>query len=79
MLVKYIGNSKRSWEDYLDQCVYAYNTARHESSQYTPFELMFSRKAVVAVDVEGREEPEDALARCLPEKQTGMHCLLLIN
>ena len=51
MLVKFIGEKKESWEDYLDTCIYAYNTARHESSKFTPFELMFSRKAVLPIDI----------------------------
>ena len=51
MLVKFIGEKKESWEDYLDSCVYAYNTAKHESSLYTPFELMFSRKPILPIDI----------------------------
>lgn len=30
----------------------AYNTARHESSKFTPFELMFSRKAILPIDIQ---------------------------
>ena len=50
MLVKYI-ESKESWQDYLDTCVYAYNTSHHDSSKFTPFELMFGRQAVIPVDI----------------------------
>ena len=52
MLVKFIDDKKESWEDYLDTCIYAYNTARHESSKFTPFELMFSRRAVLPIDIQ---------------------------
>ena len=46
MLVKFIDKKKESWEDYIDTCVYAHNTAKHESSKFTPFELvLFGRKA----------------------------------
>ena len=51
MLVKFIGEKKETWEDYLDTCIYAYNTSRHESSRFTPFELMFGRKAVLPIDL----------------------------
>jgi hypothetical protein len=51
MLVKFIDKKKESWEDYLDTCVYAYNTSKHESSKYTPFEVMFGRRAVLPVDL----------------------------
>lgn len=81
MLVKFIQDNKRSWEDYLDQCVYAYNTARHESSRYTPFELMFSRKAVLPIDLQTKE-----VSSILLERQAGasltctcaMYALLLM-
>lgn len=52
MLVKFIDEKKESWEDYIDTCIYAYNSARHESSKFTPFELMFSRKAVLPIDIQ---------------------------
>ena len=50
MLVKFVAE-KETWEDYLDTCIYAYNTSRHESSLFTPFELMFGRKAVLPIDL----------------------------
>ena len=40
------------------QCVFAYNTAHHESSQYSPFEVMFGRKAVLPVDVSMGEKSQ---------------------
>ena len=34
----------------LDSCVFAYNTSKHASALYTPFEIMFGRKAVLPID-----------------------------
>ena len=51
MLAKFI-DKQESWEDYLDTCVYAYNTSKHESSKHTPFEVMFGRRAVLPVTVD---------------------------
>ena len=51
MLVKYVDQKKERWEEFLDTCVFAYNTAKHDSSQFSPFELMFSRKAVLPIDI----------------------------
>ena len=52
MLVKFVDEKKDSWEDYIDTCMYAYNTAGHDSSKFTPFELMFSRKAILLIDID---------------------------
>ena len=52
MLVKFVEEKKDSWEEYLDTSVYAYNTACHESTQYTPFKLMFRRKALLPINIE---------------------------
>ncbi|XP_065911163.1 uncharacterized protein [Dysidea avara] len=41
MLVKFVNEKKELWEDYLDTCVFAYNTSKHESSKYCPFAVMF--------------------------------------
>ena len=52
MLVKFVEEKKERWEQFLDTCLYAYNTACHESTRYTPYELMFGRKAVLSIDID---------------------------
>ena len=54
--MKFVQEKKETWESYLDTCIYAYNTSRHESSLFTPFELMFGRKAVIPVDLDNGSE-----------------------
>ena len=39
------------WDDLLGTCIYAYNISVHESTSFTPFEVMFGRKAVLPIDV----------------------------
>ena len=41
---------------YLDTCIYAYSTSWHESSLFTPFELMFGCKAVIPADLDNGSE-----------------------
>ena len=50
MLVKYAKEQKECWEDYLECCLFAYNTSKHESSKFTPFEVMFGHPAVLPID-----------------------------
>ena len=52
MIVKFTNDRKDQWDDFLDTCVYSYNTAKHESTKYTPFELMFGRKAILPLDLD---------------------------
>ena len=52
MIVKFTATKKDQWDDFLDTCVFAYNTAKHESTLCSPFELMFGRKAVLPVDID---------------------------
>ena len=61
MLIKFIDSKKDSWEDYLDTCVYAYNLAKHESSKFSPFEVMFGSRAVLPVDFDGARASEGEL------------------
>ena len=61
MIVKMLQDRKDEWEYFIDSCVYAYNTALHESSLYTPFELMFGRKAILPIDVELDDQTQDSL------------------
>ena len=44
----------------IDTCAFTYNTSQHESTKYTPFMLMFGRRATLPIDVEfERQCPED--------------------
>jgi hypothetical protein len=52
MLVKFVQNKKEYWEDHIDSCVFAYNTAKHDSTQFSPFELMFARQPTLPVDIQ---------------------------
>ena len=52
MIVKFTNSRKDQWDEFLDTSVFAYNSAKHESTQYSPFELMFGRKAVIPVDLD---------------------------
>ena len=56
MLVKYIDDKKECWEDYLDWCIFATNTSKHESSKFTPFEVMFGRRAILPIQLGTRDE-----------------------
>ena len=51
MIVKFIASQKESWQDFLDACIYAYNTSLHESTHFTPFQLMFGRQAILPIDI----------------------------
>ena len=51
MLVKFCHDSKTNWDDHLDTCTFAYNTSKHDSTKYCPFELIFGRKPVLPVEL----------------------------
>ena len=51
MLVKFVSKKRKSWSSYIDSCVFAYNTCRHESTKHTPFELMFGCTATLPIDI----------------------------
>ena len=62
MLTKYAHTQNRKWCSFLDTCVFAYNTSCHEASRFTPFELMFSRRATLPIDLDVKKstpEQED--------------------
>ena len=66
MLVKYIGCKKEMWSTYLESCVFAYNTSCQESTKFTPFELMFGRKATIPIDIDiNKKEPKKVLEEFL--------------
>ena len=66
MLCKFVQEKKENWDTFLDTCVFAYNTSRHESTLHTPFEVMFGRQATLPVDVEMEGE-----SQLLPDATVG--------
>lgn len=42
---------KRDWKSFVAPIVHAYNCARHDTTGFSPYELMFGRKPKLAVDV----------------------------
>ena len=52
ILVKYCHSQPKHWNHHLDSCVFAYNTSRHNSTKFTPFQLMFGCRAVLPIDID---------------------------
>ena len=70
MLVKYVTDKRDEWDDYLDTCVYAYNTSVQESTRFSPFEVMFGRKPTMPIDIDmATNTPEDQLQKYLEAKE----------
>eukprot|EP00731_Ephydatia_muelleri_P011773 Em0006g667a len=61
MIVKFVQDKKEIWDEYLDTCVYAYNTSVHESTNFSPFEVMFGRKAILPIDINIDEKEPDMM------------------
>lgn len=56
MLIKFVSTHKLHWSAYLDTCIFAYNTSRQDSTLFTPFELMFGRRATLPIDINIQRE-----------------------
>lgn len=39
-----------NWDDYIDPVVFAYNTSKHKTTQFSPFELLFGRSPQLPID-----------------------------
>lgn len=61
MIVKYISDNREQWDTCLDTSVFAYNTAKHESTLYSPFEFIFGRKSNLPVDIDYASQDGDEM------------------
>ncbi|KAL5518000.1 hypothetical protein EMCRGX_G003661 [Ephydatia muelleri] len=61
MIVKFVNEKKEDWDVYIDCHVFEYNTAKHASSLYSPFEVMFGRKAVLPIELSFNDEGKTLL------------------
>ena len=52
MLSKMTNERGGQWDEFIDSSLFAYNTSVHESTHYSPFEVMFGRKATLPVDLD---------------------------
>lgn len=50
-LAKFAQEERDAWDKNLKEVVYAYNTSVQDSTQHTPFEVMFGRVARLPVDI----------------------------
>ena len=50
MLSKIAHKDPRTWDLYLPYALFAYRTSPHDSTQLTPFQLMYGREAVLPTD-----------------------------
>lgn len=51
MISKYINEENNNWDEYIDSCVFAYNTSKHKSSNVSPYYAVFGRDPVLIPDV----------------------------
>ena len=51
MLLALVKDDKDDWDQHLQQLAFAYNTAVHATTGYTPFELVYGRKAKLPIDI----------------------------
>ncbi len=51
MLLAHVNEDKDDWDQYLNQLAYAYNTSVHATTGYTPFEIVYGRRAKLPMDI----------------------------
>ena len=67
---EFFEDKQEEWDTVLDCCISAYNTFKHAASLYSPFEIMYERKAVLPVEFSA---DEDTVAPELQDAHVSTH------
>ena len=59
ILSTFISEHPDSWDLYVDQAVFAYNTNRHGATGFSPYELVVGRVAPMPIEIDLGESPRD--------------------
>ena len=51
ILAKVVSDNQHDWDQHLPQALFAYRTAIHEATGYTPFHITFGRSPTLPVDI----------------------------
>ena len=52
ILTKVVSNSKKDWADRLVEATWAYNTTWKTTTRFTPYELVYGKKALLLIEFE---------------------------
>ena len=60
-IAKLVHSENKEWDQYVDATLFAYRTKKHSTTNYTPFYLMYRRKATLPIDLKysGEENESD--------------------
>ena len=52
ILTKFVSNNRKYWPDRLVESTWAYNTNQKTTTRFTPYELVYAKKALLSVEFE---------------------------
>eukprot|EP00253_Pinus_taeda_P029914 PITA_29914 len=52
ILTKVVSSSRKEWADRLVEATWAYNTTQKTTTEFTPYELVYGKKASLSIEVE---------------------------
>ena len=56
-LVKFVNENQNDWDIHIKSVLFAYRKSKHDSTKFTPFELMFGRAPVLPIEMDIRSKP----------------------